>query len=126
MTEADCDAFAEPSVTASAPASISVDEELQCGAGPVMPLSHRPDAVLVLVESCREAPLEGRAWQTCQLVTVDACSSTNARTTARWPDILDTERTLPWAQPPNVGTVMRVLLNRGMVVAAVEDSTCGI
>lgn len=125
MTEDDCDALAEASADPIAPAAASDDEENECGVGSAVPLSQRPEANLVLVESCGAVFSDGRMWQSCLLVTIDACRSTNERTTALWPEILDTERALPWARPPSVGAVMRVVLNRGMVVGVEEDGSCG-
>lgn len=126
MTEDDCDALAEVSAEPIVPDAGSDNELHQCGSGPVMPLSDRPEAGLVLVETCSAPLANGRLWQSCLLVTIDACRSTNERTTALWPEVLDSERALPWARPPSVGAVMRVVLNGGMVVGAEEDGSCAL
>ncbi|MCC7107956.1 MAG: hypothetical protein IT382_01590 [Deltaproteobacteria bacterium] len=127
MTDDECDALAEVATSTLAPGPVDEDELNECGNGPVVPLAQRPEARLVLVESCSIAPAAtGRGWHSCLLVAIDACRSTNERTTALWPEVLDTEKVLPWARPPAVGAIMRVVLNRSMVVGAAEDVSCGL
>jgi len=126
LSDAECDALAVAAASPIVPGPLGEDEEHECGNGPTVPLSLRPEARLVLVESCAAAASNSRTWQSCLLVSIDGCRSTNERTAALWPEVLDTERVLPWARPPSVGAVMRVVLKRGLVVGAEEDVSCGL